>query len=428
MRGGFRQTFAALAYRDYRILWFSMVGSFTGMQMQQVARGWLAYQLSGNFTAVGVVMMAWGAPQLVFSLVGGAVADRMDKRRLLVTTQAAVGALALITAVLITVDAMTIPILFVLGLVQGTVFAFNMPARQALLPELVPRERLMNAVALNNAAMNATRIVAPAVAGVLMGLAGVDAVFYLQAAVMILVVVILTRLPRGTSHIAGAERRGSIAKEIGIGLRYIWTSSDLRLLMLMAFVPVVFGMPYISLLPGFAHDDLEVGEAAFGLLSTVAGIGGLAGALGIASQSGGARLPLMQALMGLGYGLSLIGLGLLSVPFGYPGALAALVVLGLCSMGYMTLNNTMIMGATKPEFHGRVMSVYMLTFSIFPLMSGPLGVLADQTGAVRTFVFLGSTILLFIVAVIALRPRYVFGRSHIAAPAGAGRAATSTGA
>ena len=408
-RAGVRQTFAAFGYRDYRILWLSMVGSFTAMNMQMVARGWLAYELAGTYAAVGIVMMAWGIPQLLFSLVGGAVADRVDKRRLMFVTQALIAFCALLTAVLVSIDVMSIAILFALGVVQGAVFAFNMPARQALLPELVPAGGLMNALALNNAAMNATRIVSPALAGVIIGISGVGAVFYIQAVVGVLVLLVLLKLPRGTSHLARMSERGGLFEDIGVGLRYIWGSVDLRVLMLMAFVPAVLGMPYISLLPGFAQGDLGVGPGLFGLMNTVTGIGALIGSIGIASLTSTRRLPLLQATVGIGFGLALAALGLLSVPFDYVGALFALAMLGLCSMSYMTLNNTMIMSSTKPELYGRVMSVYMMTFSVFPLMAGPLGVLADRITAVATFAFLGAGIVVFIVLTVAVRPRYVFG-------------------
>lgn len=404
-RQGFRQTFAAFEHRNYRILWLSMAASFTAMQMQMVARGWLAFEISGTYSAVGVVMVSWGIPQLLFSLVGGAVADRVDKRQVLFVTQSAVGLTALLTAVAITAGWISIPFLFVIGLIQGTVFAFNLPARQALIPELVPKSGLMNAMALNNAAMNATRIIAPSLAGVLMAAVNVDSVFYLQAALNFGVVFILAQLPRSTSHEAGAAKRGNVAREIGVGLQYIWASRSLRLLMVMALVPAVVGMPYITLLPGFAAQDLNVQEGAYGFLLTVSGVGALVGSLAIAGMSGTRRMPLLQTLSGLGFGASLIVLGVLAEAFGYSGALVAQIAVGLCSTSYMTINSTMLMGESRPELHGRVMSVYMLTFSVFPLMAWPLGALADRTSAVGTFILLGSIIVAFIALATVASPR-----------------------
>ena len=407
-----RVAFVSLKQRNYRYLWFSQLASFTGMQMQQVARGLLAYELTGSYTAVGVVLMAWGIPQLLFSLLGGAVADRVNKRNLIIGVQSGTGLLALLVAVFVSTDVISIPILFVSGLVQGTLFAFNMPARQALLAELVPQNQLMNAIAVNNVAMNATRIVGPAVAGILIAAWGIEAAYYTQASLYLVVLLFLFRLPPSRSHLAGASERGNVLQEIGVGLKYIGSSSTLRLLMLMAFVPTLLGMPYMAVLPGFAVDELGLDPGSYGLMFTVTGIGAIVGSLIVAALTAFPRKAALQVAVGFGFGGSLVLLGLASAGFGYVGALGALVALGFFSTMYQTLNNTMIMGETRPELYGRVMSVYMLTFSLFPLMSGPIGALADQLTGKTTFVVLGSGILAFIAATVLVNPKYVLKRSE----------------
>lgn len=410
------KAFVALKHRNYRILWFSQVFSFMGMQMQQVARGLLAYQLTGSYTMVGVTMMAWGIPQLVFSLIGGAVADRVNKRNVILVSQTGTGALSLLNAILITTGQISIPWLFGLGLAQGTLFAFNMPARQALVAELVPQNALMNAIALNNVGMNATRIVGPALAGVMIGVWGVESAYYTQAFMLLFVVGLTLLLPPSTGHLAGAKNRGGIFAEIGLGLKFIGSSRTMLLLMLMAFVPTLLGMPYISLLPGFAVAELGLHPSAYGFMFTVTGIGAIVGSIGIAALTEFSRKPLLQAIVGLGFGLSLAALGLGSIFFGYSGALVALLAVGLFSTTYQTLNNTMIMSETRPEYYGRVMSVYMLTFSLFPLMSGPMGVVADLITAKTTFIFLGVGITAFIVLITMMNARYTFKRTvHVEA-------------
>jgi MFS family permease len=412
---GRRDTFAAFRYRNYRILWASMAVSFVGMTMQMVARGWLAYDLTGAHTAVGIVMLAWGIPQLLLSLPGGAIADRVDKRTVVILSQAAIALTSLGTGVFITMGVINIPILFVMGVAQGAVFAFNLPARQAMLPEMVPRPGLMNAIALNNSAMNASAIVSPAIAGLLMATLGVAVVFYVQAALNLVVVVLLLQLPRSTSHLAGRAARRSVRADIGIGLRFIWSSRTLRLLMLMAFVPAVLGMPYNTLLPGFAREDMGLSEQAYGLLLAAPGVGALAGTVGIAALSGRIRVQPVQAVAGLGFGGSLVALAAASLAFGVPGAVLSLTLLGLSSASYMTLNNTLLMQHSPPEFYGRVMSVFMLTFSMFPLAAWPLGMLADVIGARTTFVLLGTAIATFIVLVTISNLRYTLGREAQAA-------------
>lgn len=401
---------AAFGYRNFRILWASMAVSFIGMTMQMVARGWLAYELTGAHTAVGIVMLAWGIPQLLLSLPGGAIADRVDKRTVVIVSQFAIALTALGTGMFITAGVISIPILFVMGVFQGAVFAFNLPARQAMLPEMVPRSGMMNAIALNNSAMNASGIISPAIAGLLMAKFDVAIVFYIHAVLNMVVVVMLLQLPRSTTHMAGSASRRSMGAEIGVGLRFIFSSKTLRLLMLMAFVPAVLGMPYNTLLPGFAREDLGLSEQAYGFLLVAPGIGALAGTIGIAALAGHIRVQPVQAVAGLGFGISLVALAAASAAFGLVGAVLSLTLLGLASASYMTLNNTLLMQHSPPEYYGRVMSVFMLTFSMFPLAAWPLGILADLIGARTTFVLLGAAITAFIVVVTLTNLRYTLGR------------------
>ncbi|MFN8638647.1 MAG: MFS transporter [Dehalococcoidia bacterium] len=415
---GVMQAFEALKYGTYRTLWVSQLFSFMGMQMQQVARGVLAFELTGSYTAVGVVMMAWGLPQLVFSLVGGAVADRVNKRNVILISQTGTGVLSLLNAVLITTGYISIPWLFALGIVQGTLFAFNMPARQAFVAELVPQKSLLNAIALNNVGMNATRIVGPAAAGLMIKYWGIDIAYYTQAAMLLVVVGLTLMLPNSTAHLTGAAQRKGIFHEIGLGLKFIGSSRTLVLLMVMAFVPTLIGMPYVTLLPGFAAAELGLQPDELGFMFTMTGAGAIVGSIAVAAMTDFSRKPLAQAVMGLGYGLSLAGLGAGALFAGYTGSLVALVLLGLFSTTFQTLNNTMIMSETRPEFYGRVMSVYMLTFSLFPLMSGPAGVVADAITATTTFMGMGAAITAFVLGTMLLSPRYTFSKTVKGAAAG----------
>ncbi len=410
-RPSLRNAFVSLKSRKFRLLWFSMLGSFIGMSMQMIARGWLAFELTGSFAMVGVISIAWGLPMMMFSLPGGAIADRMERRDLVLFSQLGTGLLALIMAVLITIGQMNIPILFGMGLIQGVIFAFNMPARQALIAEIVPPGELMNAIALNNAGMNVTRIIGPAAAGVMIGLWGVESAYYAQAVMYLATLVFVIMLPRSGSHLLGADLRGSITSEIGVGLRYIAGQRTLLMLMLMAFVPTILGMPYMMLLPGLAVKELGLPADGYGFLITVSGFGALAGSLMVASLTTFPRKGLLQTGTGIGFGAGLLALGLATVAFGYTGALVSIMILGLFSNMYMTLNNTMIMTETRPEFYGRIMSIYMLTFSVFPFMSYPLGILADHITATTTFSILGVGIIAFIMITFLANPRFVFRRS-----------------
>jgi MFS family permease len=396
--------FASFRFRHYRTLWVAMALGFMGMMMQGVARGWLAYDLTGAHTAVGVVMLAWGIPQLGFSLLGGAIADRVDKRLVMIWTQVVIAATAFLTGAVITGGMISIAFLFVMGLVQGTVFAFNLPARQAALPELVPRSHLMNAMALSNTAMNASAIVAPAIAGTLMARFDVALVFHVQGVLNLLVAYLVSRLPVGGAK--ASEDRRTVFGDIKVGLSFIRSSRVLLLLILMAFVPSLLGMPYNVLLPGFATEDMGLSESGYGILLMAPAIGALHGSIAIAGLGKHVHVPFVQACAGLAFGLSLIGLALLSSLAGIGGALVALFGIGLASASYMTLNGTSLMNATPPELYGRVMSVYMLTFSLFPLASWPMGMVADAITARATFWVLGGGNTAFIVLVVAANAAY----------------------
>lgn len=245
---------------------------------------------------------------------------------------------------------------------------------------------------------------------------GPESVFYSQAVLNLLVVVLVSRLNPSRSHLAGDAARGSLGHEIGVGIRFIWDSKMLRLLMVMAFVPAVLGMPFQALLPGFASDDLHLREGAYGFLLTATGVGALIGSITIAVFSGSQRTQAMQIVTGAGFGLSLVLLALSAPIFGMTGALVSLGVLGLTSTSYMTLNNAQLMAHARPEYYGRVMSIYMITFGMFPIMAWPLGRLADAIGATETFLILGATIAAFMVLVAASNHRHFFGVTTAAEP------------
>ena len=412
-----RRAFNAFRYPRYRLLWLSMAVAMTGMQMQMIARGLLAYELAGNFSAVGAMAAAWGIPQFFLALPAGAIADRVDKRVVLLFTQAAVFLQALAIGLLIAFDAISLPILFLFGIVLGGTFSFNMPSRQAFIPELVPRHELMNAIALNNTAMNATRLFSPLAAGLLVAAWGFAAAYFVTAAMYALAFVAVWLLPPGRAHLEGAAQRRGMFGEIGVGLRYVRSHRALRTLMLLALIPITVGMPFVTILPAFAGGDLGLDARGFGLLMSLNAVGALAGSLGVASLNPAGRLARTQTLLGLGWGAGLALLGLGSLAFGLPGALAAMIAIGACSMAYMALNNGMLMTVAAPQYHGRIMSLYMLTFGVFPLMGLPLGLLGDAIGGYATFALLGSAIALCVLAAAVLVPSAALDRAARAAPA-----------
>lgn len=390
-RPSLRRALVVFENREYRFLWFSSLFSFTGMQMQQVARGVLAWDLTHSFGALGLMMFSFGLPMLLFSLHGGAIADRVNKRDLAIFTQIGIGLLALITAFLIVTDTMTIEILFVLGLFQGTMFAIGMPARQPLMALVVGEQQLMSAMAMSNAAMNGTRLIAPAFAGLLIAWNGVALAYFVNFALYLLSVLGLVLVPR--IHGRPMEViRGSVGKEIREGVSYVLRDPTLRFLMLMGFISAIFAMPYMALLPGFVERDLNMDRSNIGILMSATGIGALVGSLLIAMFTEHPRKPLMQLGAGQLSAVGLVLLGVLSAAYGFTGAIIAIVFLGFALTTFQTLNMTMIMFSARQEYYGRVMSIMMITFSTMPMMSAPLGFIADRTGASTLFIAQGIAV------------------------------------
>ncbi|MCA9851301.1 MAG: MFS transporter, partial [Dehalococcoidia bacterium] len=294
-RPSMRKAVEVFQYRHYRFLWASSTFSFTGMQMQQVARALLAWELTESFAASGAIALSFGLPMLLFALVGGSLADRMEKRNLTLMTQASTGLLALLTAVMVATDTITFEILFIIGLVQGTFFAFGMPARMPLMAEVVGPSNVMSAIAMSNAAMNFTRLFGPAIAGVLVAVSGIAMAYFVMAGLYVFSTALLLMVPTGLSAVARAQReaagggaagpmgrsrpQGSMLKEIGGGLHYVWTTPRLRLLIGMMFIITLFAMPYVILLAGYVQEDLGRSKADFGWLQSISGIGALVASL-----------------------------------------------------------------------------------------------------------------------------------------------------
>jgi len=412
----FRDALVVFQNRNYRFLWTSSLFSFTGMQMQQVARALLAWELTKSYGATGAIALSFGLPMLLFSLVGGGLADRFEKRNLTLVTQLVTAALALINAVMITTGTITFEWLFVLGLGGGTAMALGMPARSPLMAQVVGPGQVMSAMAMSNSAMNATRLFGPAIAGVMVAGWGLESVYYFQAILYVISVLTLLAVPTGLGNAAmmAASRGNNMFREIGNGLSYVFRDPRLRMLNMMMFIVSFFAMPYVMLLAGFVHEDLGKGDPEFGFLQSVSGIGALVGSLGIAVLANYERKGMLQWISGCIGGAGLIGLAVLSDSFGYAGAIAATVVLGLALTAYQTVNSTLLMDAAEPRYYGRVMSINMLSFSAMPLMAFPLGQLADVIGVGQMFIAQGLIIIGFMAFVALVNPTQIFSRTPVA--------------
>lgn len=408
-------TFTSLKTRDFLWYWLAVITGFAGLQMNIVARGWLVWELTGSAMQLGVVSFAFGLPVLLFSFFGGAVADRVRKRNLLVATQACHAAVTLAVAILVTTGLIEFWHLVVAAVATGVFFVFDGPARMSIMPELVPMRQLLNAISLNASGTNLTRVVAPTIAGALLVVIGIEGVFYivvaLYAAAAALLWMIsgtrsaeLARPPQAPpSHLW--SRLARVATGIGADVRegasYIRHSSLVLSLLAMAFVPLVFGLPYLNLLPVFADDVLGVGEFGYGTLIAAAGVGSLVASLVLASLGDFRRKGVLLILLAFVFGAGLVAFGLSG---SYVLSLVVLLVVGAGGTGYMTLNNTLLQTNVPGRVLGRVMSIYMMTFALMPMGTLPIGALGDAIG-VSTAVSAGAVIVVvFVLAVAILRP------------------------
>jgi MFS family permease len=393
--------FSALDNPSFRILWFGMLPSMFALQMGSVVIGFVAYDISGIAWVLGLIAAGMGIPMFSLSLIGGVVADRVRKRNVILFSQLSVGISVTIVGGLIIADLIQIWHLFVMALVQGTSFAFNMPARQAYIAEVVPRDMLMNAVALNNAGMSMSRIAGPAMAGLLISIPAIGSggVFLFMGAMYAIAVTALFWAPTGEAH---PSKRSGI-QQLTDGLRYVKSHPVLRLLLGLALAPIVLGMPYVQIMPVFAEDVFEVGASGLGTLMALNGVGALIGSLIIASSGNVRRRGMLQLALGVTFGVSL---AIFAFSTSYILALAAILVVGGAGSAYMTLNNTLLIMNAGPEYHGRVMSLGMMSFSMMPLGSVPVSWVVDQVGAPLTIGVSGVALAVVVGAVALLSRNY----------------------
>lgn len=382
-----RQTFAALKHRNYRLFFAGQLISLVGTWMQNTAQSWLVYQLTGSKLLLGIVAAVGSAPLLLFSMWGGSVADRHPKRVVLLFTQSAMMLLAFVFAGLVWSGWVRPWHIMALAALGGIAMAFDMPARQAFVVEMTSREDLLNAVSLNSSVFNGARVVGPAVAGFLMAQAGLAMCFFLNGLsfVAVLAGLMMMRLP----PFVPPATPTSTWQHAMDGFAYAVRRRRVRTLLLLVAIVGVFGWSYSVLLPAFARDELGVGTRGYGMLLSANGIGALCGALTVATY--GNRLPHRLLVFG-GLGFFSLMLLLLAVTRNCYLAMALLALAGAGMLLYLSTSNTVIQTSIEDSMRGRVMGLWALMFGgMMPLGGLVAGVLSHWLGVPRT-VALGAII------------------------------------
>ena len=419
MPARFAAAFRSLENRNFRLFFTGQLVSLVGTWMQTVAESWLVYRLTGSSLLLGGVGFASQIPVFLLATVGGTVADRGNRHRILVGTQTAAMLLAGTYAALTLTKTIRVSHIFVLAALLGVVNAVDIPTRQAFVTDMVGREGLMNAIALNSSMFNGARVIGPAVAGVLVASVGEGWCFAINAASYVAVIAGLLRMTlppftRKSTRVSASEMLG--------GFRFAFRAVPVRALLSLIGVMSFCGMPYAVLMPVFSDRILHGGARALGFLMTASGVGALAGSLLLASRKGISGLGTWVALGAAGFGVSAIAFSLSRALW-----LSALLLvpLGMSLMIQMASTNTLIQSMVPDALRGRVMAVYSMMFmGMAPFGSMLAGAVAERVGAPVTVAAGGS---ICVAAGVLFRiglPRYRDEARRLVAAQAAGGAVT----
>jgi MFS family permease len=376
-RASVATSFRALRHRNFRLYWTGQLISLIGTWMQSLAQGWLMHRLTSSPFMLGLLGFCQFAPVLLFSLWAGVIADRVDKRRLLLVTQSVAMVQAIAMATVSSTGVVQPWMLLGLALLFGVFNAFDLPARQAFLVEMVGKEDLSNAIALNSAAFNAARVIGPAFAGVLVATLGEQGCFWINA---ISYLAVLYSLWRIQVPVKAAEPGASHAlAHLREGVSYAWHTRPIRNLLLLLGVTAGLGFQYLILLPVYTRDILHAGAGTYGLLVSAFGVGSLLSAAVMTQNLD--RWALRRNLL---VGLSAAGVGMGTFAWSRVVPLTAAMgfVAGFGLILYVASTNTMLQHSVEDRFRGRVMSLYtLMLIGTAPLGSLLLGSLAQRFGA-----------------------------------------------
>jgi MFS family permease len=382
-------TLRALQYRNFQLFFSGQLISLIGTWMQNIAQAWLIYRKTGSMVQLGGISFCSQIPIFLLSTVGGIVADRYSRHRVVIATQTLSMLLALALAALTLTDRVQIWHIYVLAALLGAVNAFDIPARQSFIVDMVGRADLMNAIALNSSMFNASRVVGPAIAGILVAAIGEGWCFFANGISYIAVIVglLLMRVERH-EHVD----RGSPWANIVEGFRFVIHNRPIHALLILLGMSGITGMPFQVLMPVFADRILHGGPKALGWLTGCAGIGALMAALLLASRQTLKGLSVWVTVASVAFGAGLI---VFSTSRSFLFSTAILVPVGFSLMLQMGASNTLIQSMVPDQLRGRVMGVYsMVIMGMSPFGGLLAGVLADRLGAPTTVAIGGAICLI----------------------------------
>lgn len=389
-----QSTFAALHDANFARYCAAYIPSMTGTWIRITAMGYLVYDITSDPLKLGVISFATSVPQLILSPLSGAFIDRVNRRNLLLVVQFLIVAVMAVTALLIGNGQITYPLLLVIAVILGSLITFDWPVRLALIPALVDRSVLQNAIALNTTMFNISKVFGPTLAGWLIALVGMTWAFGVTALLMVPFPLVLLTIPRLKQLAPAASgQEGSGSSQLIAGYRYIGRTPQIAALMLMNLIPVVLGMSYITMAPAYVSDVLKMDATTLGYLMAINGIGAFLGTFSIAryNQLRHRGTWILRALSA--FAVFLIAFGLTSNVW---GAYAMIFLLGLTYGFVAALNDTLIQLLVDESYRGRVMSVYAMITGLSPAGALLAGWIATYIGIQWALAIIGMLVLMYI--------------------------------
>jgi MFS family permease len=383
---------SALRHRNYRLYWLGQLSSVLAQNMEGIAQSWLVLELTNSPLLLGLTGLAFAIPTITLTLLGGVIADRADRRRIMIFSQLGSSSIFFILGTLVVVGRIALWHVMTLAFLSGCIRAFDRPSRMALLPQMVPREDIPNAVAVGGTIWQLNRLVGPAVAGLLIYLIGIGPTYYFCFLASLSAVCLWLGIR--FEHQPTAVSSGGLLQHMMDGLNFIRKNEIYYTFISMTFFNSVFGMSYLILMPVFARDVLTVGSQGFGFLQSAGGLGALCGVLAVAYFShsrGKGRQAIGGAIV---FGILLI---IFALSKSYPLSLILACALGIASQFYITMINAILQVNLPDQLRGRVMGIYGLTWELMPVGGLIAGAIAEYAGAPAAVVVGGA-----FVAVMAL--------------------------
>jgi len=392
--------FRSLSNRNFRFLWFGQLLSATAMHADMVARSWLVWDLTGSSTSVASVLVARAVPMLILGLIGGVAADRFDRRKLLMIIQVWTLLMHIVMAVLLLAGVIELWHVYVLAFGLGAGMAMNQPVRTSIIPNLVDKKNMMNAMSLNSIAINSTRLIGPALIALLIAVTDVGWAYVWAAGAFVLVIILTTKIE--IPHIAVKDGRGNPVHQLIEGFVFIGQHRSILALVLLGLGPLAIGFSHQVLLPQLVEEQYGYGIGLMGVLTSVGAIGGLAGGLFIASRNDVSYKGKLMLFSAGSYGLALLGFAGASYLW---MAFPLIIWIGASQTLFRAGNSATLMEIAPDRLRGRIISATLLDTALSPAAGIAAGFVADQYGVSAGYMLLSAGCFGVVALTLAIYPK-----------------------